>query len=146
LLERSHGSATRSAVVGAWAGSAPDGLPAHVLSAQVDLWWPNEEEVGVAERLHPARHALADPEVLKVLGPRPTDAKLHARWRDGAATLDLYRARWGEVPALDRSRSDRTSLTAMEPRQLADYLRARDMVRSFSGDLASRSRGGHGRG
>jgi conjugative relaxase-like TrwC/TraI family protein len=122
LLGEGDGAVTRRRVVEGWADAARSGVAREALEAGVDLWWPVEPAVGVAESRHPARRALARPAELAVLGPRPLAPDAQRRWL--AAGRALVAGRDGVDHHRSRSASGR--LASLPPRELAAYLAARE--------------------
>jgi TrwC relaxase len=116
-----HGGAHRRDVVGAFAGSARDGVPAASLDRVTDLWAP-EPRVGVAEGLTTRRSVVPANHHLRALGPRPVDPADHETWLGAARAIDAYRSRWGIERAVEPLGADRT-LSSLPPGRLADHLR-----------------------
>ena len=116
-----HGGAHRRDVVGAFAGSARDGVPASSLDRVTDLWVP-DARVGVAEELSNRRSVLPMHHHVRALGPRPVDPADHETWLGAARAIDAYRARWGIERAAEPLGADRR-LSSLPPARLADHLR-----------------------
>lgn len=116
-----HGGAYRRDVVGAFAGSARDGVPAASLDRVTDLW-AADARVGVAEALKGRRVVVPANHHLRALGARPVDPAGHETWLTAARAIDAYRARWGIERASEPLGVGR-SLSSLPPARLADHLR-----------------------
>jgi conjugative relaxase-like TrwC/TraI family protein len=115
-----HGGAHRRDVTAAFAGSAPEGVPAASLDRVTELWAPGAR-LGVAEELMARRTVVPAPHHLRALGPRPVEPAGHETWLTAARTIDAYRERWGLGPETEPLGTDRTS--SLPAARLADHLR-----------------------
>lgn len=116
-----HGGAHRRDVVGAFAGSAREGVPAASVDRVTDLWAP-DARVGVAEEMKTRWLVMPANHHLRALGARPVDPAGHETWLTAARAIDAYRARWGIERAPEPLGVDR-SVSSLPTARLADHLR-----------------------
>lgn len=116
----------RRDVVVAWGAGAPV-ADASELERAVDHWVPPGGGIGVAEAPWPPAYVVPAPHLLAALGPRPLQAGGQDLWRQAAATIDRYRARWGVTgpSALE----ERPALATFPARRLAERLEVQRTVR-----------------
>jgi conjugative relaxase-like TrwC/TraI family protein len=119
----------RRDVVAAWASALDVGATGDDVARCVDALADWADGTGVAERVHAPATVVPPPDVLRLLGPRPSSPGRLDVWRSAAASIAGYRARWDVRDAGSAlGPATATELRALPTRRLADLLTTRRQV------------------